>query len=149
VFNRSHYEDVLVVRVDELVPEAVWRPRYAHIVAFERLLHDAGTRFLKVYLHIDRDEQAKRLQRASTTRRGTGSSTPTTSACAASGTPTARPSPRFARTGTADAPWLIVPANRKWYRDVVVATALVEALEALPLAWPEPEVDLSAYRVDA
>ncbi len=149
VFNRSHYEDVLVVRVDELVPEPVWRARYAHIVAFERLLVGAGTRFVKVYLHIDRDEQAKRLQRRidDPTRnwkfdaddlRVRGQWDAYREAYAEV----------FARTGTSDAPWLIVPGNRKWYRDVVVATAVVEALEALELRWPEPEVDLSAFTVD-
>ena len=149
VFNRSHYEDVLVVRVDELVPEAAWRARYAHIVAFERLLVGAGTRFVKVYLHIDRDEQAKRLQRRidDPTRnwkfdaddlRVRGQWDAYREAYAEV----------FARTGTSDAPWLIVPGNRKWYRDVVVATAVVEALEALELRWPEPEVDLSAFTVD-
>jgi len=149
VFNRSHYEDVLVVRVDELVPEAAWRARYAHIVAFERLLVGAGTRFVKVYLHIDRDEQAKRLQRRiddpsrnwkfdANDLRVRGQWDAYRAAYAEA----------FARTGTSDAPWLIVPANRKWYRDVVVATAVVEALEALELRWPEPEVDLSAFTVD-
>lgn len=148
VFNRSHYEDVLVVRVDELVPEATWRARYAHIVAFERLLVGAGTRFVKVYLHIDRDEQAKRLQRRidDPTRnwkfdaddlRVRGQWDAYREAYAEA----------FARTGTNDAPWLIVPGNRKWYRDVVVATAVVETLEALPLRWPEPDVDLSAFTV--
>ncbi len=149
VFNRSHYEDVLVVRVDELVPEEVWRARYAHIVAFERLLFDAGTRFVKVYLHIDRDEQAKRLQRRidDPTRnwkfdaddlRVRGQWDAYREAYAEV----------FARTGTNDAPWLIVPANRKWYLDVVVATAVVDALEALPLRWPEPEVDVRSFTVE-
>jgi PPK2 family polyphosphate:nucleotide phosphotransferase len=149
VFNRSHYEDVLVVRVDELVSEEVWRARYDHIVAFERLLFDAGTRFVKLYLHIDRDEQAQRLQRRiddpsrnwkfdANDLRVRGQWDAYREAFAEV----------FARTGTVGAPWLIVPANRKWYRDVVVATAVVEALEALPLAWPEPGVDLSTYRVE-
>ena len=149
VFNRSHYEDVLVVRVDELVPEALWRRRYAHITAFERLLFDAGTRFVKVYLHIDRDEQARRLQRRiddpsrnwkfdANDLRVRGQWDAYREAFAE----------MFARTGSVEAPWLIVPANRKWFRDVVVATAMVQALEALPLAWPEPQVDLSGYRVE-
>ena len=148
VFNRSHYEDVLVVRVDELVPEAVWRRRYEHIVAFERLLHDAGTRFVKVYLHIDRDEQRERLQKRiddpsrhwkfdANDLRVRGQWDAYRAAFAEA----------FARTGQEPMPWLIVPANRKWYRDVVVATAMVEALEALDLRWPEPTVDLSSFTV--
>jgi PPK2 family polyphosphate:nucleotide phosphotransferase len=148
VFNRSHYEDVLVVRVDELVPEPVWRRRYEHIVAFERLLHDAATRFVKVYLHIDRDEQRERFQKRlddpsrhwkfdANDLRVRGQWDDYRAAFAEA----------FARTGQAPMPWLIVPANRKWYRDLVVATAMVEAMEALDLRWPEPTVDLGAFTV--
>jgi len=148
VFNRSHYEDVLVVRVEELVPEDVWRARYDHIVAFERLLHDAGTRWLKVYLHIDRAEQASRLrQRLEDPARHWKFDAADLRARARWDDYRAAYAEAFARTGSESAPWLIVPANRKWYRDLVVATAMVQALEALPLRWPEPKVDLGGYVV--
>lgn len=148
VFNRSHYEDVLVVRVEELVPESVWRDRYAHIVAFERLLRDAGTRLLKVYLHVDRAEQAARLrQRLEDPTRHWKFDAGDLHVRGRWDEYMAAYAEAFARTGTVDAPWLIVPANRKWYRDVVVATAVVEALEALDLRWPEPSVDLSLFTV--
>ena len=148
VFNRSHYEDVLVVRVDELVPEDVWRRRYEHIVAFERLLHDAGTRFVKVYLHIDRDEQRERLQkRLDDPSRHWKFDANDLRVRAQWDAYRAAFAEAFARTGQEPAPWLIVPANRKWYRDLVVATAMVEAMEALDLRWPEPTVDLDAFTV--
>lgn len=148
VFNRSHYEDVLVVRVDELVPEDVWRRRYEHIVAFERLLHDAGTRFVKVYLHIDRDEQRERLQkRLDDPSRHWKFDANDLRVRAQWDDYRAAFAEAFARTGHEPAPWLIVPANRKWYRDLVVATAMVEAMEALDLRWPEPTVDLTAFEV--
>jgi len=149
VFNRSHYEDVLVVRVDGLVPEEVWRRRYDHIVAFERLLIDAGARWLKVYLHIDRAEQAKRLrQRLEDPSRHWKFDAGDLRMREQWDDYRAAYAEAFARTGAEPTPWLIVPANRKWYRDVVVATAVVEALEALPLRWPEPKIDLSRFTVD-
>ena len=149
VFNRSHYEDVLVVRVDGLVPEEVWRKRYDHIVAFERLLIDAGTSWLKVYLHIDRAEQAKRLrQRLDDPSRHWKFDAGDLRMRAQWDDYRAAYAEAFARTGSEPTPWLIVPANRKWYRDVVVATAVVEALESLPLRWPEPKIDLSRFTVE-
>lgn len=148
VFNRSHYEDVLVVRVDELVPEPMWRRRYEHIVAFERLLHDGGTRFVKVYLHIDREEQRARLQqRLDDPSRHWKFDANDLRVRAQWDDYRAAFAEMFARTGQEPSPWLIVPANRKWYRDLVVATAMVEAMEALDLRWPEPSVDLSQFTV--
>jgi PPK2 family polyphosphate:nucleotide phosphotransferase len=148
VFNRSHYEDVLVARVDGLVPELVWRGRFDHIVAFERLLQGEGTSLVKVYLHVDRDEQGKRLRKRLADPSRHWKFDP--------GDLRVRSQwdayqeayeEAFARTGDDGAPWLIVPANRKWYRDLVVTTALVEALEALPLEWPVPTVDPAAFEV--
>jgi len=149
VFNRSHYEDVLVVRVEELVPEPVWRARYGHIVAFERLLHDAGTRMLKVYLHIDRAEQAARMrQRLEDPTRHWKFDAGDLHVRGRWDDYRAAYVEAFARTGTVVAPWLLVPANRKWYRDLVVATAMVETLEALDLRWPMPRIDLSQFTVE-
>lgn len=148
VFNRSHYEDVLVVRVEELVPEDVWRARYDHIVAFERLLHDAGTRTLKVYLHIDRKEQAERLQqRLDDPARHWKFDAGDLHVRGRWDAYMAAFAEAFARTSTVEAPWLIVPANRKWYRDLVVATAMVETLEALDLRYPAPKIDLSQFTI--
>jgi PPK2 family polyphosphate:nucleotide phosphotransferase len=146
VFNRSHYEDVLVARVAGLVPEATWRGRYAHINAFEALLRDAGTSLLKVYLHVGHDEQAKRLRkRLEDPERHWKFDAADLAARDQWDAYRAAHAEAFARCGPTEAPWLIVPADRKWYRDVVVATALVAALEALPLRWPEPKVDVAAF----
>jgi PPK2 family polyphosphate:nucleotide phosphotransferase len=148
IFNRSHYEDVLVARVKSLVPPDVWRRRYDQINDFERLLAETGTTILKFFLHIDKDEQKERLQ-------------------ARLDDPDKRwkfnhgdlddrrlwkeyqqaYAEALSRTSTEHAPWYIVPANRKWYRNLVVATVLVEALERLGLKYPEPE-DLTGVVVE-
>lgn len=149
VFNRSHYEDVLVARVENLVPEEVWRARYAHIDAFERLLHAEGTRIVKAYLHIDRAEQAKRLrERLSDPTRQWKFDAADLRARERWDDYQAAYRDVFRRCSPEHAPWWIVPANRKWYRDVVIATALVRTLEALPLAWPSPKFDLSRFTLD-
>ena len=145
IFNRSHYEDVLVVRVHGLVPEGVWSRRYRHINEWERLLAEEGTTILKFFLHISPEEQAERLaaRRDDPTKRwkfslGDLEERRRWSAYMAAYGEV------LSRTSTAWAPWHIVPADRKWYRNLVVATALVEALEGLQMAYPEPAEDVSA-----
>lgn len=140
IFNRSHYEDVLVVRVHKLVPKAVWRQRYDQINDFERLLAQTGTTILKFYLHIDKDEQKKRLEsrlqnphkrwkfrRADLEERKLWPDYQQAYEGALS------------HTSTKEAPWYIVPANAKWYRNVVVVRVIVEALEKLKMSYPKPE----------
>jgi PPK2 family polyphosphate:nucleotide phosphotransferase len=143
IFNRSHYEDVLVVRVHDLVPKAQWQNRYRHIRAFEQMLVDEGTTIIKFFLHISEDEQLKRQQERLDD-------------------PTKRW--KFARadmeerkhwdeyqeafeamldeTSTAQAPWYVIPANRNWFRNLVVSQIMVEKLRGLDLRYPEPEPDL-------
>lgn len=143
VFNRSHYEDVLIVRVLNLVPEERWSRRYDHIRDFERLLADEGTVILKFYLHISHEEQAERLQarlddptkhwkfnKGDLEHRELWDSYIDAYAAA------------LERTSTEHAPWYVVPANRKWYRNIVVAKTLVDTLEALEMEYPDPEEDL-------
>jgi len=139
IFNRSHYEDVLVVRVHKLVPPAVWKKRYEQINAFERLLAESGTTILKYFLYIDLDEQKQRLE----ARRDD----PTKQWKFNPGDLKERKlwpeymkayEQALERTSTDVAPWYVVPANRKWYRDLVVSTTLVEALEKLKLKYPKP-----------
>jgi PPK2 family polyphosphate:nucleotide phosphotransferase len=149
VFNRSHYEDVLVVRVHDLVPPEVWGRRYGHIADFERLLTDEGTTIRKFFLHISKEEQAARLQ-------------------ARIEDPTKRWKFRLAdlderklwddyqqayedairQTATPAAPWTVVPADRKWHRDLVISRTIVETLERLDLRYPELEEDLSGIVVE-
>jgi PPK2 family polyphosphate:nucleotide phosphotransferase len=148
IFNRSHYEDVLVVRVHGLVPEEVWRPRYEHINAFEAGLAAAGTRIIKLFLHVSRDEQAERLRERLD-----------------------RPDKRWkfkaadldererweaymaayeeaiARTSTTHAPWYVVPADHKWFRNWAVSRIVIEALQDLDPRYPPAGEDLDGLRV--
>jgi PPK2 family polyphosphate:nucleotide phosphotransferase len=149
IFNRSHYEDVLVVRVRELVPQSRWRQRYDHINAFEQPLVDEGTTVVKFFLHISKDEQRDRLQARV--------DEPTKRWKFRPGDLEERKrwddyqqaySEALSRTSTESAPWWIVPADRKWYRDLVVSTVLVDTLTSLDMTWPEPEDDIAGVVVE-
>lgn len=145
VFNRSHYEDVLVVRVERLVPEARWRRRYGHIRAFEQLLHDEGTVVRKVMLNISKDEQKRRLEaRLADPTKGYKFNPSDLETRARWDDYMRAYEDALAATSTANAPWFVVPADRKWYRNLVVLRILIDALESLDLAYPEPEVDLGS-----
>lgn len=144
IFNRSHYEDVLVVRVKGLQPESVWSLRYRHIREFEQMLSDEGTVIVKVFLNISKDEQKKRLEAR-----------------------LAEPDKNWKfrsedlrdrelwdeyrkayqdairETSSAYAPWYVVPANRKWYRNLVVSQILIDTLEVMDPRYPAPEEGLA------
>ncbi len=129
VFNRSHYEDVLVVRVHELVPEKQWKRRYRHIRDWEELLSDEGTIVVKCFLHISKEEQERRLleREADPTKawklnRGDWEERELWKSY------TEAYEDALSKTATQRAPWIVVPANQKWYRNYVVTKALVEAL---------------------
>ncbi len=147
IFNRSHYEDVLIVRVDELVPESVWEKRYQHINEFERMLTDEGTTILKFFLHISKERQARRfLARLD------------------------RPNKRWkfdphdlvkredwdkykaafedmlTKTSTPWAPWHVIPSDRKWYRNLAIATVIVETLQNLEMRFPKEVEDIESYQ---
>lgn len=143
IFNRSHYEDVLVVRVHELVPPDVWSRRYDHINAFEKLLADEGTTILKFYLHISKQEQKERLQarldeptkhwkfsKADVAERGFWDDY------------MAAYQDAIAKTSTAWAPWYVIPSDRKWYRNLMISRILVETLEGLQMRYPPAEEGL-------
>ena len=141
VFNRSHYEDVLVVRVHELVPKSVWKKRYDQINAFEEVLAESGTVILKFFLHISKDEQRARLQARI--------DDPTKRWKFQHGDLEERKfwgeyrqayEDALTKTSTALAPWYIVPADQKWYRNYVIGAVVAEALEALDLRYPEPSI---------
>lgn len=147
IFNRSHYEDVLVVRVHDLVPKKVWEKRYDHINAFERLLADNHTHVLKFYLHITKDEQLRRFkQRIDDPARHWKIS---------DGDYAERPywdsyrkafETALSRCSTPHAPWFVIPANHKWFRDLAVSRIMVEALESMHAKFPEPTVDMAEIR---
>lgn len=149
IFNRSHYEDVLAVRVNQLVPPEVWRRRYGHIRDFEKMLHDEGVTIVKFYLHIDRKEQRERLQDRLD-----------------------QPDKRWkfdahdleqrkfwpqymaafrdaiVETDREDAPWFVIPSNRKWYRDLAIMRILVDTLEKLDLKYPVASFDPATIKVE-
>lgn len=143
IFNRSHYEDVLVVRVHNFVPEAVWKKRYDQINAFEKQLAEEGTTILKFYLHIDLDEQKKRLQERL--------ETPEKRWKFAKGDLAERKLwPEYMKayedvlnkTSTDYAPWYVIPANRKWYRNLVISKILIATLQGLKMEYPPAEEGL-------
>ena len=142
IFNRSHYEDVLIARVPKLVPKSVWSKRYAHINDFERMLADNGVKILKFFLHISKDEQKRRFEER-----------------------LADPNKRW-KVSPADfeerklwdqymiafeaaltkcsfdwAPWYVIPANKKWFRNCAISQIIVEALESLDMEYPKIAFD--------
>lgn len=143
IFNRSHYEDVLVVRVNELVPQAVWRRRYDHINDFERLLTDSGTRVLKFFLHINRDEQRSRLEdRLKSPDEQWKFSKDDLPVRARWNDYMHAYEDVLAKCSTKEAPWYIVAANRKWLRNLMVTQVLVDTLEAMDPQYPAPQENL-------
>jgi len=143
VFNRSHYEDVLVVRVHELVPESVWRRRYDFINGFEANLAAAGTRIVKLYLHISKEEQAERFQdRLDDPAKRWKFRSGDLDERARWDDYMAAFTEAITRTSTDHAPWFVVPADRKWYRNWAVSRILIETLRDMDPQYPAPE-DLS------
>lgn len=139
IFNRSHYEDVLVVRVHNLVPEAVWRRRYDQINAFERMLAEEGTTILKFYLHIDPKEQKERLiERLDQPEKNWKFNPGDLKERALWAEYAKAYQDVLEKTSTEWAPWYIVPANRKWYRNLVISTVLVDTLQRLDIRMPAP-----------
>jgi len=148
VFNRSHYEDVLVVRVLKLEPSDVWRERYEQINAFEESLSENRVTILKFFLHISKQEQAERLKARLADPRKNWKFDPDDLQMRAHWD-------KFMKAyedainlcNTKCTPWHIIPANRKWYRDYAVARIVVKAMEGMNLAWPKPKTDLSKIKV--
>jgi PPK2 family polyphosphate:nucleotide phosphotransferase len=139
IFNRSHYEDVLVVRVHGLVPPKVWKRRFDQINAFERMLAEEGVTILKFYLHIDPDEQKERLQeRLDDPRKRWKFNPDDLKERKLWGKYMQAYEDVLSKTSTPWAPWYIVPANRNWYRNWVVSSVIVETLEKLDMSYPAP-----------
>jgi PPK2 family polyphosphate:nucleotide phosphotransferase len=147
IFNRSHYEDVLVVRVRDLVPRKLWKERYGHIADFEELLAEHGTIVLKYFLHISKQEQKERLLERERDPRAAWKLNPNdwkereywdayTEAY----------EDAISRTAAPHAPWIVVPANAKWYRNLVVAESIVKALREHRQAWGKTLGDLGRKR---
>jgi PPK2 family polyphosphate:nucleotide phosphotransferase len=148
IFNRSHYEDVLVVRVHGLVPESVWSRRYDQINEFEHMLANEGTTIRKFFLHISKEEQKERLQarlddptkhwkfaRSDLAERELWDSYQRAYEAVLS------------KTSTPWAPWYVVPADHKWYRNLVISSVLVDTLEKLHMRYPDPEDNLEEVEI--
>jgi PPK2 family polyphosphate:nucleotide phosphotransferase len=149
IFNRSYYEDVLIVRVHELVSRDVWERRFSQINDFEKMLTEEGTTLLKFFLHIDEKEQKKRLQARLDDPLKRWKFSPADLAerklwdqymLAYEDV--------LSRTSTTWAPWRIIASNHPWYRNLAVAQAIVAALEGLDLRYPEPPAGLEKTRID-
>ncbi len=147
IFNRSHYEDVLVVRVHELVPKHVWSKRYDRIVEFEKNLIQAGTHVIKFFLHVSAEEQLRRLvarlddpskhwkiDEVDFGERKRWSDYEKAYEDA------------LERTSTERAPWYVIPADHKWFRNLAVARIVVQTLSELKMQFPKPQVDIHALR---
>jgi PPK2 family polyphosphate:nucleotide phosphotransferase len=147
IFNRSHYEDVLVPRVHNLVPKAVWSKRYEQINGFETLLAGNNTRILKFFLHISPAEQLERFKARldDPNRRWKISESDYTER---------EFWPQYmqayedilARTSTKDAPWFVIPSNHKWFRNLAISRIVADTMEDMGLALPKPHVDLAEIR---
>lgn len=143
IFNRSHYEDVLVVRVKELVPEAIWRERYHLINEFERNLALANTTILKFFLHISKEEQKERLQaRLDDPTKHWKFSSGDLKERAYWDSYQAAYADALSHCSTPHAPWFAIPANKKWYRNLVIATIIADTLEAMNPQFPPAEEGL-------
>jgi PPK2 family polyphosphate:nucleotide phosphotransferase len=148
VFNRSHYEDVLVVRVNGLVPEKVWKKRYDHIRNFEQMLADEGTTILKFYLHIDAEEQRERLQaRLDEPQKNWKFDAHDLEQRKHWDDYMVAFRDAIVETHQKDAPWYVIPANRKWFRDYAMLTIIVGALKKLDPQFPKPTYDPAAIKV--
>jgi PPK2 family polyphosphate:nucleotide phosphotransferase len=148
VFNRSHYEAVLVERVLEIVPQNVWEKRYEQIVAFERFLAANHVVLLKFFLHISKQEQAERFrERLANPHKNWKFSRGDLSTRARWNDYANAYEDMLNATSHKDAPWHIVPADRNWYRDYVVAHTVVRAIDGVKMKWPKPTEDLSKIRI--
>jgi PPK2 family polyphosphate:nucleotide phosphotransferase len=149
IFDRSHYEDVIAVRVRGLAPEVRWRRRFDHIVAFERLLVDEGTTIVKVLLHISKDEQKRRLEaRLEQAHKHWKFNKDDLVAREQWTEYQVAFQEAIEATAAPHAPWYVVPADEKWYRNWAIATIVTGVLEHLDLTWPEAAEDLSDIVID-
>lgn len=149
IFNRSHYEDVLIVRVHGFVAKEVWQRRYQQINDFERMLAEEGTTILKFFLHISKQEQKERLQaRLDKPEKRWKFNADDLAERKRWDEYVLAYEEAISRTSTDHAPWYVVPADRKWYRNLVVAQAIIDAVEALQPAYPESKLPLGDVLIE-
>lgn len=147
IFNRSHYEDVLVVRVHQLAPVEIWQKRYRQINQFEKQLVDEGTTILKFFLHIDLEEQKKRLldRIIDPTKQWKFNPGDLEERKLWSQYMSAYEDV-LNKTSTSWAPWYVIPANRNWYRNLLVSSILVETLQKMKIKYPEPVENITSFQ---
>ncbi len=149
IFNRSHYEDVLIVRVNELVPASVWQARYEHINAFERLLADSGVTIRKFFLYISKDEQKRRLEQRLQRKDKNWKFNPEDLKTRARWDDYMRAfEDAIYKCNQPWAPWYIVPANCKWYRNLFISSVLVEAMEQMDMHYPPAAEGLQDIKIE-
>ncbi len=149
IFNRSHYEDVLVVRVHNLVPETVWRPRFEQINHFEKLLTDSGTTILKFYLHISKEEQKERFQaRLDNPDKQWKFSVEDLEKRKYWDDYMVAFEELLSQCTTLSAPWHVIPADQKWYRNLAITRTIVDTIKKLDPKYPQPEADFSRIVID-
>ncbi|MEZ5429816.1 MAG: polyphosphate kinase 2 family protein [Verrucomicrobiales bacterium] len=142
VFNRSHYEDVIVVRVRGFAPEERWSKRFDHIRCFEQMLVDEGTTIVKFFLHISKEEQKERLQSRLDDPEKRWKFNPADLEDRARWSDYQRAYEEvLSRTSTEAAPWYVIPANRKWYRNLVISRILIDTMTGLKMEFPKPDFD--------
>jgi PPK2 family polyphosphate:nucleotide phosphotransferase len=147
IFNRSHYEDVLVVRVHGLVPEKIWSKRYDLINDFERCLTESGTHILKFFLHISEDEQLRRFkQRLDDPARHWKISAADYEERKLWSEYQKAYEEALSKTSTKHAPWFVIPANHKWFRNLAVSKIVADALESIGMKSPAPAVNIEEIR---
>ncbi len=143
IFNRSHYEDVLIVRIHKLVPKSVWSKRFKEINAFEELLASQDVVILKFFLHISKDEQKARFrERLDDKEKNWKVSPADLEERKFWDDYTAAYEDVLSKTSTRHAPWFVIPSDRKWYRNLAVSTIITEALASLDMKFPPPPADL-------
>jgi len=149
IFNRSHYEDVLVVKVHGYAPEELVQKRYGHIRNFEKMLVDEGTTIIKILLHITKEEQnARPARRLNTPDKNWKFQIGDLKERAHWDQYQEAFETMIRETSTDSSPWYVVPANDKKYRNEIISTLIVETLEALDMQWPAPEEGLADIKVE-
>lgn len=147
IFNRSVYEDVLIVRVHNMVPKDVWSQRYDQINEFEELLHDNRVKIIKFFLHISKDEQKKRFQqRIDDPDRRWKISESDFDERKFWDDYTAAYEDALSKCSTPHAPWFVIPANKKWFRNLAVSHIIAETMESMNMKFPPPTVDVKKLK---
>lgn len=149
VFNRSHYEDIIQPRVHKTIHKSIWSQRYEHINAFERCLSDNSIKIIKFFLHISKEEQRKRLEeRMNDPSKQWKASESDITERKFWNNYTVAYQDIINRCSNLWAPWYIIPANKKWFRNLVVALVIVDTLERMKPKFPKPTINLSKMTID-